>query len=130
MMTYSALRLLNLITRCAGGALFVLACVPIPGLHPWIPLFFSLFLLGVSARLDYRYWRCPHCHRHLGKRMFPFPSTCPHCHKSLHKTDRSLTKIDFVAYRKKSMNVNKSVSKSESESTKTESEKKSESLSE
>lgn len=62
--------------------------------------------------------------------MFPFPSTCPHCHKSLHKTDRSLTKIDFVAYRKKSMNVNKSVSKSESESTKIESEKKSESLSE
>ncbi|WP_148417315.1 hypothetical protein [Murdochiella massiliensis] len=106
MMTYSALRLLNLVTRCAGGALFVLACVPIPGLHPWIPLFFSLFLLGVSARLDYRYWRCPHCHRHLGKRMFPFPSTCPHCQFRLGKTDKVPNKKAFYAYQEVQKSAN------------------------
>lgn len=117
MMTYSALRILNLLSRTAGSVLFVLACIPISGLHPWIPLFLSLLLLGVSARMDYRYWRCPYCHRHLGKRMFPFPLVCPHCKKKLHQTDNVPTKSAFRAYQKTLLGTLSSAAEEEEKET-------------
>lgn len=115
MMTYSTLRILSLLSRMAGSILFVLACIPISGLHPWIPLFFSLLLLGVSARMDYRYWRCPYCHRHLGKRMVPFPPVCPHCKKTLHQTDKVPTKSAFRAYQKTLLGTRSSAAEEEKE---------------
>lgn len=28
---------------------------------------------------DYKYWRCPKCHEHIGRRMVPSPSGCKFC---------------------------------------------------
>ncbi|WP_147659383.1 hypothetical protein [Murdochiella vaginalis] len=83
--------------RITGAILFLIACIPLQGIHPWIPLFFSILFLAMAACLDYRYWRCPHCHHHLGRRMFPFPTFCGHCQQTVHKTDRSWSKKQYKA---------------------------------
>lgn len=36
-------------------------------------------VLAASAYLDYNYWRCPSCAKHLGRRMYPAPEACKHC---------------------------------------------------
>lgn len=38
---------------------------------------------AVMTWLDYRYWRCPNCHEHLGRRMVPSPNGCKFCGKKL-----------------------------------------------
>ncbi len=74
---------LSFLLRLLGTAsLFIVLFEPFP-IHPWIPLGFLLLFFGGSAYLDYHWWRCPYCGKHLGKRMFPLPSACPHCHHPL-----------------------------------------------
>ena len=52
------------------------------GLGYWSYLIFAVLIgiLALSAYLDYKFWRCPHCGAHYGKRMFRTPKECPECH--------------------------------------------------
>lgn len=77
--TLNRLRIVSLILRLLGTILLFLAFFPPQEVHPWLPLGGTILFFGLSTRLDYRGWRCPHCGRHLGKRMFPLPEHCPHC---------------------------------------------------
>lgn len=59
--------------------LFILfAIVDIGGLRVLFILLTGLILVA-SAYLDYTYWRCPSCAKHLGRRMYPSPESCKHC---------------------------------------------------
>ncbi|MDY3052258.1 MAG: hypothetical protein SOR89_03690 [Ndongobacter sp.] len=54
---------------------FIPAFAPI---HGWCILA-AFILIGISAYLDYEYWRCPCCGTHLGRHMLRAPKVCPHC---------------------------------------------------
>lgn len=56
----------------------LLAIVDIKGLRILFIVLAGLTLVA-SAYLDYNYWRCPSCARHLGRRMYPAPGACKHC---------------------------------------------------
>lgn len=89
-MTLKGVRRLSLALRAAGSVLLVLTFWTPPHLHPWVPLLLSLAAFGVSAHLDYRRFRCPHCGYHLGKHMYPLPPTCPHCKRPIHADDEAI----------------------------------------
>lgn len=59
-----------------------LAMISLLNLFPQARIFLLLgatVLIALSSYIDYHYWRCPHCHAHLGKRMIRKTNACPEC---------------------------------------------------
>ena len=59
-----------------------LAIISLLNLFPQARVFLLLgatVLIALSSYIDYHYWRCPHCHAHLGKRMSRKMNACPEC---------------------------------------------------
>ncbi len=43
----------------------------------WLPLFAGLGLMIAALIMQFKWWRCPHCHVYFGR--LPNPNFCPHC---------------------------------------------------
>lgn len=78
-MRLQTLRLLRTLLSLAILASWIWTFWPDQRVHIWLRLGLTLGLSALSARLDFRYWRCPHCKKYLGKKAYPMPKTCPHC---------------------------------------------------
>lgn len=85
MIRYRTLRNTRRLYFAFEGILFLcLILLVFPRMHSIRPILLIGAFLGLvcSSYFDYIYWRCPHCGKHLGRRMLPAPTGCPHCRKT------------------------------------------------
>lgn len=57
----------------------ILAFIQAGDIPSYVFILIAGLLFVASAYIDYNYWRCPNCTKHLGKKMTKKMKTCPHC---------------------------------------------------